>query len=66
MDFRAAPSAARISTLQLERWRSPPAAHRSVELVWSIPEAYHSLCCCGPGRREVRSWRVRGAPRIAV
>ena len=37
-----------------ERGRSPPAARRSVEVVWIIPEPFHQLYCCGPGRSAVR------------
>src|SRR6185503_4708814 len=60
-----------------ERGRSPPAARRSVEVVWSNPEPLHLLCCCGPGLRRaevasatqagrsaVRQWRFQDAPRL--
>jgi len=53
----------RILTIPPERGRSPPAARRSVEVVWSIPEPFHQLCCCGPGRSAVRRWRSQDAPR---
>jgi len=69
------PRGGRSLTLPPERGRSPPAARRSVELVWSIPEPFHPLCCCGPGLRRaevasatqagrsaVRRWRVLDAP----
>jgi len=45
-----------------ERGRSPPAARRSVEVAWSIPEPFHQLCCCGPGRSAARRWRFQNAP----
>ena len=50
---------ARLLTLPLERGRSPPAARCSVEVGWSIPESFHQLCCCGPGRSAVRRWRFK-------
>src|SRR6185369_15994979 len=53
----------RIGTCRAhERGRSPPAARRSAEVVWSIPEPFHLLCCCGPGRSAVRQWRFQDAP----
>jgi len=43
------PSPQRLSCLTLppERGRSPPAARRSVEVVWSVPELFHQPCCSG-------------------
>ena len=49
-----------------ERGRSPPAARRSVEVVWSIPEPFHQLCRCGPGRSAVRRWRFHAPELFAV
>jgi len=57
----ALPQRGCILTLPPERGRSPPAARRSVEVVWSIPEPFHQLCCCGPGRSAVRRWRFQDA-----
>ena len=49
----------RTLTLPSERGRSPPrsppAARRSVEVVWSIPEPLHQLCSCGLGQ-SFSSW----------
>src|SRR6185503_14282657 len=61
----------RILSLPPERGRSPPAARRSVEVVWGIPEPFHQLCCCGPGlrRAEVASSHAGGTvrgPAVAV
>jgi len=44
--------------------RCPPAARRSVEVVWNVPEPFHQLCCCGPGRSAVRRGRFQDAPRL--
>ena len=44
----------RTLTLPSECGRSPPAARRSVEVVWSIPEPFQ-LCSCGLGR-SFSSW----------
>src|SRR6185369_16518573 len=54
--FGCANRAGCFLTLPPKRGRSPPAARRSAEVVWSIPEFFHLLCCCGPGRSAVRSW----------
>jgi hypothetical protein len=37
-------------------------------VVWSIPEPFHRLCCCGPGRRraEAALWRAAKAERSVV
>src|SRR5580765_5077654 len=45
----------RVLTLPPERGRSPPAARRSVEVFWSLPETLHRPYCCGPGRSYVFS-----------
>ena len=56
----------RILILPPERGRSPPAASRSVEVVWSIPEPFHQLCCCGPGLRRAEVASATQAGRSAV
>ena len=53
-------------TLSPERGRSPPAARRSVEVVWSIPEPFHQLSCCGPGLRRAEVASATQAGRSAV
>jgi len=53
-----------ILTLPPERGRSPPAARRSVEVVWNFPEPFHQLCCCGPGRSAVRRWRCQATQSL--
>src|SRR6266516_2456131 len=48
-----------------ERGRSPPAARRSVEVAWRIPESLHRISRCGSGRSAVRRWRYQ-APLLSV
>ena len=43
-----------------------PQARRSVEVVWSIPEPFHQLYCCGPGLRRVEVASATQAGRSAV
>src|SRR5262245_47293842 len=56
----------RILTRPAERGRSPPAARRSVEVVWSIPAPFYLLCCCGPGLRRAEVASATQAGRSAV
>src|SRR5437762_13007528 len=44
----------RTLTQPPERGRSPPAARRSVEGFWTIPESLRRISRCGPGRSAVR------------
>src|SRR5438876_1666819 len=56
----------RILTQPLERGRSPPAARRSVEGFWTIPESLRRISRCGPGRSAVRRWWYPDAPNFQL
>src|SRR5262245_60095176 len=49
-----------------ERWWSPPAAPRSVEVAGGIPEPFHQLCCWGPSLRRAEVAPATQAGRSAV